>query len=87
MPITLELPELLVRALQEQGEVSRQVLESITAELYREGRITRGQVRKTLGLTWHQTEAFLAKKNCVRNYSAENLEEDWQNNQQLANKD
>jgi predicted HTH domain antitoxin len=86
MPITVELPEPVIRALGQQGEISRQLLESLAADLYREGRITRGQVRQTLGLTWHQTEEFLARKNCTRDYSSADLEEDWQNNQRLAQK-
>jgi predicted HTH domain antitoxin len=87
MPITVELPEPVIRALVEQGEISGQVLESLAADLYREGRITRGQVRQTLGLTWHQTEEFLARKNCTRDYSTADLEEDWKNNQRLARRD
>jgi predicted HTH domain antitoxin len=86
MPINFELPEVLICALEQQSELSRQVLESVAAELYREGRITRSQVRQSLDLTWHQTEAFLARKNCARDYSSADLEEDWYNNQQLAQK-
>jgi predicted HTH domain antitoxin len=39
-----------------------------------------------LGLTWQQTEEFLARKRCARHYSTADLEEDWQNNQRLAGK-
>ena len=53
------------------------------ADLYREKKISRGQVREALGLTWHQTEEFLASKDCTRHYSASDLEEDWENNRQL----
>jgi predicted HTH domain antitoxin len=86
MPITFDIPELLLRALGKEGEMTRCLLESVAADLYREGKITRGQVRQALGMTWHQTEAFLARKHCVRHYSTADLEEDWSNNQRLARK-
>ena len=87
MPIIVDLPELVLRALGGEGEMPRRLLESVAADLYREGKITRGQVRQTLGLTWHQTEDFLARKRCVRHYSTADLEEDWLNNQRLARKE
>ncbi len=86
MPITVDLPEPVIRALGGEGEISRRLLESVAADLYRERKITRGQVRQTLGLTWQQTEEFLARKGCARHYSTADLEEDRRNNQRLARK-
>lgn len=80
MPVTIELPEPVIRALGAGTEISRRLLESVVADLYRGMKITRGQVRQVLGLT---CEEFLASKGCSRHYSASDLEEDWENNQRL----
>jgi predicted HTH domain antitoxin len=83
MPVTVDLPEPVIRALGGEREISRRLLEAVVADLYREMKISRGQVRQVLGFTWQQTEAFLASKGCARHYSAGDLEEDWENNQRL----
>jgi predicted HTH domain antitoxin len=83
MPVTVDLPEPVLRALGAGTEISRRLLELVVADLYRESKISRGQVRQVLGFTWHETEEFLASKGCVRHYSARDLEEDWENNQRL----
>jgi predicted HTH domain antitoxin len=83
MSVTVELPEPVLRALGAEKRIPRRLLESLVAELYREMKISRGQVRQALNLTWQQTEEFLAGKDCVRHYSASDLEEDWENNRRF----
>ena len=55
---------------------ARQLLESAAAEGYRAQRFSRGQVREMLGLDWQATEDFLARNDCVRHYTVEDLDED-----------
>ena len=45
---------------------ARQFLESAAVEGYRSHRLARGEVREMLGLTWQQTEEFLAQHDCPR---------------------
>jgi predicted HTH domain antitoxin len=56
--------------------VGRQLLEAAALEGYRSERLSRGQVRELLGLSWHETEQFLADHECFRHYTLEDLEED-----------
>ena len=86
MSVTIELPEPVARILGPANEIPRRLLESIVADLYREDKISRGEVRQILGLSWHENEAFLARKGCTRHYSVDDLEEDWRNNQQIVAK-
>ena len=67
MTITLEMPQTSERQLQKEwnGELPRMILESVAAEGYRQGKLSRGAVSEMLGLCWHDTEAFLKEKNVV----------------------
>jgi len=56
--------------------VARQLLEAAAVEGYRSERLSRGQLRELLGLSWHDTENFLAAHKCFRHYSVEDLEDD-----------
>jgi predicted HTH domain antitoxin len=60
----------------EPNAVARQLLEAVAVEGYRSERLSRAQVREMLGLSWHETEEFLADHKCVRHYTLEDLEED-----------
>jgi predicted HTH domain antitoxin len=60
----------------EPDAVARQLLEAAAVEGYRSERLSRGQVREQLGLSWHETEQFLADHGCFRHYTLEDLEED-----------
>lgn len=74
MSITLELPDLVKEQLGESPEaLTRALLEKAAADGYRADRLTRAQVRETLGLNWHENEAFLARNGCLRNYPPDDL--------------
>jgi predicted HTH domain antitoxin len=60
----------------EPNAVARQLLEAAAVEGYRSERLSRGQVRDLLCLSWHETEEFLARHHCPRHYTLEDLEED-----------
>jgi predicted HTH domain antitoxin len=78
--ITIELPDSIVKELGgTPGEVSRRVLEAVVVDGYRSERLSRGEVRRLLGLSWHQTEDFLAKHGVAYQYGSDDLKEDRQN--------
>jgi predicted HTH domain antitoxin len=56
--------------------VARQLLEAAAVEGYRSERLSRGQVRELLGLSWHETEELLAAHKCFRHYTVEDLDDD-----------
>ncbi len=75
--ITIELPDAIVRDLgQSPGEITRRVLEAIVLEGYRTERLSRGEVRRLLGLTWQETEEFLAKHGIPCHYTIDDLNAD-----------
>jgi predicted HTH domain antitoxin len=75
--ITIELPDAIVRDLgQSPGEITRRVLEAIVLEGYRSERLSRGEVRRLLGLSWQETEEFLAKHGIPYHYAIDDLNAD-----------
>jgi predicted HTH domain antitoxin len=75
--VTIELPDVIIKELETpSGAISRCVLEAVALEGYRSQKLSRGEVRQLLGLTWHETEAFLARHGMVYHYTAEDFEED-----------
>ena len=63
--------------------IARRVLEQATIEGYRSNQLSRGQVAEMLGLDWAETEEFLAKLHCDRQYDIGDLEEDRRNLDQI----
>ena len=83
--VTIELPDVIIKELETApGAISHCVLEAVALEGYRSQRLSRGEVRHLLGLTWHETEAFLARHGMVYHYTAEDLEEDQKTLRKLA---
>jgi len=75
--ITIELPDTIVRDLgQTPGEITRRVLEAVVLEAYRSERLSRGQVSRVLGLSWQETEDFLAKHGIPYHYTIDDLNAD-----------
>jgi len=78
--ITIELPDTIVKDLGDSpGEITRRVLEAVVLEGYRCERLSRGEVRRLLGLSWQETEDFLARHGLPYQYTADDLNEDRQN--------
>jgi predicted HTH domain antitoxin len=50
------------RLKSEWQNLPKRALEAIAVEGYRSGALSRGQVRRILGLSWHETEAFLKER-------------------------
>ena len=80
MMITLHLPDELVPFLASYGSnLERAVLEAIALELYREHRLSTGQLRRILGFkTRIQVHAFLKEHGVHLQYGLEDLEHDRQ---------
>ena len=75
--VTIQLPDSIIKELESTpGEISRRVLEAVALEGYRSQKLSRGEVRLLLGLTWHETEAFLLRHGMVCHDAAEDFEED-----------
>ena len=84
--MTLEIPEIVEKALgKNPEEARRRALECMLLDAYKSRKLSRGQVRSLLGLTWQATEEFLAKNGATYHYSATDLDEDIETGKQLLN--
>lgn len=78
--ITIELPDALVKDLGDSpSEVGRRVLEAVVLDGYRSEKLSRGEVRDLLGLSWQETEAILASHGLHYQYRVDDLNEDREN--------
>lgn len=84
MQVTVEIPEALARSLQaEDADMSRRVLEALAAEEYRSGRLTKPQLRESLGLeTSYELDGFLKQHQIWIDSDGEELAEDLQDMEQ-----
>ena len=74
MILTLELPDSIAQILASRGDLSRQALEALAVNGYRQKIFTQMQVGQLLGLPRIETEDFLAKHTHLYDYSMEELE-------------
>ena len=74
MTLTLELPDSIAQIFASRGDLSRQVLEALAVDGYRQKILTQMQVGQLLGLARIETEDFLAKHTDIYDYSMEELE-------------
>lgn len=76
MQVTVQLPDELAPALGNVSEMPRKLLEAFAADGYRTGALSRGQVRRLLGLDYWQTDEFLTQHGALREYTMADLEID-----------
>jgi predicted HTH domain antitoxin len=78
MQITIELPDDIANQLQP-ANISRQILELIAADSYRQGRIGAAAVRRMLNFSsrW-ETYEFLKREKAYLPYTEDDLEQDAQ---------
>ena len=69
MQVTVQLPDELAPELGNASEMPRKLLEAFAADGYRSGTLSRGQVRRLLGLDYWQTDEFLTQHGALREYS------------------
>lgn len=75
--IAIEIPEDIAKQLStESGDLPRLTLEALAVEGYRSRRLTRGQVRRLLNLSWHETEAFLKERQAYLDYTEGDRQQD-----------
>ena len=76
MTITLELPQQIEMQLLEEwnGQLSLKILEAVAVDGYRQGTLSRGQVSELLGLSFADTETFLAERAACSPLGLEDLE-------------
>ena len=85
MEVTIQIPDALVRRLQEQwGDLPRRVLESVVLEGFRERILTTEELRQLLGFeTKFEVHAFL-KEHDLPFYTFEDLEHDRETSHRLG---
>lgn len=77
MEITLHLPNELARRLSTTGDIERHILETLALEEFRQGRLTRAELRELLGFaTRAKLDEFLVAHRVVGTYSPDDLERD-----------
>jgi hypothetical protein len=76
MQVTVQLPDELAPELGNASEMPRKLLEAFAADGYRSGTLSRGQVRRLLGLDYWQTDEFRTQHGALREYSLSDLEID-----------
>jgi predicted HTH domain antitoxin len=79
MQVTLEIPDDIVRRLQEKGtELPRRLLETIALDGYRSGELSHAEVGQLLGLSRYEVDGFLKAGGAYLDYQQEDLEADTQ---------
>jgi predicted HTH domain antitoxin len=86
MQVTIELPDELADQIRKtSGAVARIILEAFAIDSYRSGKLTGGQVRQLLGLeTRFELDALLKRAGVFREYTAEELERDFEASRQAS---
>lgn len=87
MQLSIELPEDIVRTLQEKwGDLSRHTVEALAIEGYRTRVLTRSQVARLLNLeTRMEVDAFLKKAEVYLDYTGDDLKRDRKAHRDLTN--
>jgi predicted HTH domain antitoxin len=77
--VTIDIPDVLRAAMEREGttDLARAVLEALTIDTYRAGKLTAGQVAQCLGLrTSVDALEWLGRRGVEMNYSLQDLEDD-----------
>ncbi len=78
--VTVQIPSAVAPLLGDNpAKITRRLLEQAALEGYCSNHLSRGNVSALLGLTWTETEEFLAQHDCPRHYDLEDLEKDRRN--------
>jgi hypothetical protein len=86
MQITVDLPDEIAEQVQRNsGDIGRRMLEALATEGYRSSTLTGRQIRQLLGLkNRYELDGFLKQAGVFREYSAEELEHDYQMSRQAS---
>lgn len=86
MIVTVQIPDDLARRLSEQGEdLSRRVLEALALEEYKNGHLSKPDLRRLLGFkTRPALDGFLKAHGVLEDYSLDDFEQDRQDLRRLG---
>ena len=75
MDVTMHIPDDLADQLSAGGDLSRRALEALVADEYRQGNLTKPDLRRVLGFeTSDQVDSFLKAHDVWIDYTLEDLE-------------
>jgi len=86
MGVKIQLPEDIERCLEERwGDLSKHTVESLAAEGYRSGILSRSQVRRMLGFrTRAEVDAFMKRAGILFDYGIDDFEHDAETSRHLG---
>jgi hypothetical protein len=75
MDLTVQIPDDLARSMNVAGgDISRRVLEALALDEYKSGRLTKSELRRTLGFaTGYELDGFLKKHQVWIEYDEQDL--------------
>jgi hypothetical protein len=77
MNLVLHIPDDIAERLGADGDIERRALEAVAAEAYRDGRLTRAELRRMLGFEARAAlDAFLVAHDIFGTYTEEDLADD-----------
>ena len=78
MEFTVQVPDDLARLMGAPGgDLARRALESLALEEFKNGHITKPELRRLLGFeTGHQLDGFLKDRGVYENYTMQDLEQE-----------
>jgi chromosome segregation and condensation protein ScpB len=85
MELTVQIPDDIAIRLAAQGDLSRRALEALAAEEYKQGRLTKPDLRRLFGFeTGHQIDEFLKRHEVYEDYTLEDLERELEGMRRLG---
>lgn len=78
MNVIVSIPDKLAESLAANADLSRQMLEALAIESYRQENLSLGQVAELLDLSIDETNAFLKTHRVPLNYTFEDMKRDRQ---------
>jgi predicted HTH domain antitoxin len=75
MEVVVEIPDTIVAAVSAHRDLSRELLEAFALEEYRAERLSRGQLSELLGLSFWETEEFLARRKAQLHFDLSDFEQ------------
>jgi hypothetical protein len=75
MNVAFNIPDYVAAQLSGGGDIQRQALEALALESYRAGRLTKAELRRTLGMeSRFEVDAFLKAHEVYEPYTLDDLE-------------
>lgn len=85
MEITLTIPDTLAQLIGSSGDIERRALEALALDAFRQGHLSRAELRQVLGFaTRGKLDAFLKAHDVSGSYGPEDLEHDRQDLDRLV---